>query len=145
MPGFKPAPTRARSTHVYYQHPFLYDESVTGLPRAKFVEAIQAELPLTKLRESDGAALIGGGYVKPIYLMPIFQKQIAFGSQGYPFRSEFYKGNTRYEKGMCPVVERLHEKEFIAHEMMRPGMSRKDLDDVVEAFHKVYEHRSEIS
>jgi hypothetical protein len=29
--------------------------------------------------------------------------------------------------------------------MMRPGMSRKDLEDVVEAFHKVYEHRSEIS
>jgi len=145
MPGFKPAPPRARSTHVYYQHAFLYDEGATGLPRAKFVEAIRAELPLTKLRESDGAPLIGGGYVKPIYLMPIFQKQIAFGSKGYPFRSEFYKGNARYEKGMCPVVERLHDREFVAHEMMRPGMSRQDLDDVLEAFHRVYEHRSEIS
>jgi dTDP-4-amino-4,6-dideoxygalactose transaminase len=145
MPGFAPAPTRPGSTHAYYQHPFLYDESVVGLPRQQFLQAVQAELPLTALRESDGAPLIGGGYVKPIYLMPIFQKQIAFGSKGYPFRSEFYKGKTRYEKGICPVVERLHDKEFVSHEMMRPGMTKMDLDDVVEAFHKVYEHRFAIS
>jgi len=28
---------------------------------------------------------------------------------------------------------------------MRPGMSKTDLDDVVTAFHKVYEHRFAIS
>ena len=75
----------------------------------------------------------------------VFQKQIAFGSKGYPFRSEFYEGVARYEKGMCPVVERWYEKEFISHDMMRPGMSTKDLDDVITAFHKVYEHRAELA
>ena len=145
MPGFRPALVRPDSTHVYYQHPFLFDEEVVGVSREKFVDAIRAELPLTKLRETDGTALISCGYVKPIYLMPIFQKQIAFGSKGYPFRSEFYKGTTHYEKGTCPVAERLHEKAYVSHEMMRGGMTKKDLDDVIAAFHKVYENRRELN
>lgn len=144
MPGFRPAKLRPDSTHVFYQHPFLFDEAVVGVSRAKFVDAIRAELPATLLRESDGP-LISGGYVKPIYLMPIFAKQIAFGSKGYPFKSEFYKGKTKYEKGMCPVVEHLHEKAYVSHEMMRPGMTKSDLDDVIAAFHKVYENRGEIT
>ena len=143
MPGIRPAPTRKGATHVYYVQPFLYDEDEVGVPRAKFIEAIQAELPVTSLREGEGT-LIAGGYAEPLYHLPIFQKQIAFGSQGYPFRSEFYKGKTRYENGMCPVVERLHEKEVFYHEMMRPGMTVTDLDDVIAAFRKVYQYRSEL-
>jgi len=141
MPGVTPAPTRAGSTHVYYQFPFLYDEEVTGVSREKFIESVKAELPATLLRESDGP-LISGGYVKPIYLMPLFEKQIAFGTKGYPFT--LADEQVRYEKGMCPVVERLHTTEYLSHEMMRPGMTQKDLDDVVSAFRKVYEYRDEL-
>ena len=100
-------------------------------------------LPARKLRESEGA-LVSGGYVKPIYLMPLFAKQIAFGSKGYPFKSPLYKGKTHYELGMCPVVERLFASDLILHDMMRPGMTNKDLDDVVKAFHKVYKNREEL-
>jgi len=143
MPGFRPAKVREGTTSVFYQHAFLYNEEVVGVPRAKFVEAIAAELPPTEIQEEEGT-LIYGGYVKPIYLMPVFQKKIAFGSKGYPFVSPFYKGEARYEKGMCPVVEKLYESEFISHDMMRPGMSIADLDDVIAAFHKVYENRAEL-
>ena len=142
MPGFRPAPVRSDSTHVFYQHPFLFDEEVVGVSRAQFIEATRSELPVTCLRESDGP-LVTGGYVKPIYLMPIFQKQIAFGSKGYPFT--LAGSQVRYEKGMCPVVERLHEHAYLSHEMMRPGMGKSDLDDVIEVFHKVYENRKELS
>jgi hypothetical protein len=38
----------------------------------------------------------------------------------------------------------MHAKELFAHEMMRPGMTRDDLDDVVAAFTKVWEHREEL-
>jgi dTDP-4-amino-4,6-dideoxygalactose transaminase len=143
IPGLSAAPVRPESTHVYYQHPFLYDERVTRLPRSKFVEALCAELPGCKMREAEGP-LIYGGYTRPLYMHPLFQKQIAFGSKGYPFRSEFYKGKTNYEKGICPVTEELHEKTFFAHEMMRPGMTKQDLDDISAAFHKVYECRDEL-
>jgi len=143
MPGFRPARVREGCTSVFYQHPFLYDEKKVGVPRQTFIEAIQAELPETELRRGEGP-LISGGYVTPIYLLPIFQEQIAFGSRGYPFNSPLYHGKTHYEKGLCPVAERLHTSEYISHEMMRPGMTEKDLDEVIEAFHKVYEHRSEL-
>jgi hypothetical protein len=35
----------------------------------------------------------------------------------------------------------MHEEELFTHEYMRPPMSKADLDDVVHAFEKVYEHR----
>ena len=143
MSGIRPAKVREGATHAYYVQAFHYDEKVVGVVRDKFLEAVRAELPGCALRESDGP-LIFGGYAKPIYLQPIFQKQIAFGSKGYPFRSEFYKGKTNYDKGLCPVTERLYEKELFFHEMMRPGMTKSDLDDVILAFHKVYEKRGEI-
>ena len=141
MPGFAPAPIRSGSTHVFYQHPFLYDDGVVGVSREKFIAAIRAELPVTLLRESDGP-LISGGYVKPIYLMPIFQNKVAFGTKGYPFT--LANKSVQYSKGMCPVVEKLHEQTYLSHEMMRPGMSKEDLDDVIAAFHKVYENRNEL-
>ena len=143
MPGFRPTKVRPGTTHAFYMQMFDYDERVVGVSREKFIEALRKELPATKGQEEEGT-LIEGGYVKPIYLMPVFQKQIAIGSKGFPFKSEFYKGTARYEKGMCPVVERWYEKELITHDNMRPGMTKKDLDDVVAAFHKVYAHRSDI-
>ncbi len=143
MPGFRPTKTRPNTTSVHYMQAFSFDERVVGVSREKFVAALRAELPATKGQEEEGT-LISGGYVKPIYLMPIFQKQIAIGSKGFPFKSEFYKGTARYEKGMCPVVERWYEKEMITHDNMRHGMKKKDLDDVIEAFHKVYRHRDEL-
>ncbi|MDO8482064.1 MAG: DegT/DnrJ/EryC1/StrS family aminotransferase [bacterium] len=143
MSGFRPAKVRPMAKHVYYMQAFLYDENIVGIPRTLFFDAIKAELAPSKLQEEEGV-LMGAGYVKPIYLMPLFQKQIAFGSKGFPFRSEFYKGTPRYEKGICPTVERLNEKELITNDMMRPGMAEKDLDDVIEAFHKVYNNRNEL-
>jgi len=38
----------------------------------------------------------------------------------------------------------MHFDELINHELMRPFMSRQDLDDVVAAFDKVWENRDEL-
>lgn len=143
MPGLRPTKIRPDTTSVHYMQAFSFDEEIVGVSREKFVDALRAELPATKGQEEEGT-LISGGYVKPIYLMPIFQKQIAIGSKGFPFKSEFYKGVARYEKGMCPVVEKWYEKEMITHDNMRHGMKKKDLDDVIEGFHKVYRYRDEL-
>lgn len=143
LPGIRAAKTREGATHVYYFQPFFFDESVVGVSREKFLEAVKAELPAMKLREQEGT-LISYPYVKPIYLLPVFQKQIAFGNKGYPFKSEFYKGELSYDKGICPVAEKLDEKEFFSHQIMHSFMKKKDLDDVIRAFKKVYENREEL-
>lgn len=143
IPGIRAAKTRPGATHVYYMHPFLFNEKIVGVHRDVFIKAVGAELPPTRLREGEGTR-VECGYTKPLYLLPIFQKKIAFGRRGYPFVSEFYKGHASYHKGLCPMAERLYEKELFTHELMRPGMTRRDLDDVVRAFRKVYTYREEL-
>lgn len=143
FPGIRCPKVRDGAEHAYYMQPILFDESVVGVSRNKFVDAVKAELPATALRELEGQQM-GVGYTKPLYLLPLFQERIAFGSKGYPFTSPLYKGEVQYEKGMCPVVERMYEKELIAHEFMRPPATKEDLDDVIKAFEKVYSHRTEL-
>lgn len=136
---------RDNSEHVYYQHGFLFDEKVAGIHRDKFVEAVKAELMPITLRETEGIK-IGCGYVKPLYLLPMFQKKIAYGSTGFPWNIAERENDKVYDysKGICSTVEDLHFNKLITHEYMRPGMTKEDLDDVIEAFNKVWANREEL-
>lgn len=144
IPALEPARVRRDCTHVYYAYPVKYREDVAAVPREIFIEAVVAELSPTELREGEGV-LIGCGYVKPLYLQPLYQKKIAYGSKGCPFGPPWYNHDTNYGRGLCPVTELLHEKELFTHELMRPGMTREDLDDVVKAFCKVWEYRNTLN
>lgn len=128
-------------THVYYVHACKFSEDIAGVSRDNFVSAVKAELSSFKLRESEGVTL-GCGYVKPLYLQPLFQNKIAYGSKGFPFTLHENNNNMNYSKGICPVAERMHEKELITHEFIVPSMQKKDIDDVVKAFEKVWENRN---
>ena len=66
----------------------------------------------------------------------MFQNKIAFGSKGYPFN---LSNNAQYNEGICPIVEDLYHHKIVTHEFMRPGMSKKDMNDVINAFEKVHE------
>ena len=134
MPKIGPA-----GDHVYYIHALDYDAIVTGVPRELMVQALKAELPVTELRESEGP-LVGMGYVRPLYFLPIFRNKIGYGKTGCPFTCPHYEGEVRYEEGMCPNAEAAHFRRVITHELMRPGMTRADLDDVAAAFHKVWDN-----
>jgi dTDP-4-amino-4,6-dideoxygalactose transaminase len=144
MPGIKPAEVRPDCTHAYYQHPFVYNKDEVGVSRSKFLTAVMAELPPTAQQEEEGTLLYEGTERPPLYHMPIFQKKIAIGRYGFPFVSPQHAGTTSYEKGLCPVAEELWNTRLFSHDMMRPGMSQKDLNDVIEAFHKVYTYRKEL-
>lgn len=124
--------------HSFYVHVLQFDESVAGMHRNKFIDAVKKELPNTLLRE-ESDVLLSYGYVKPLYLQPLYQEKIAFGSRGFPFNKEAH-----YEKGLCPVTEDMHYNKLISHEFMRPGMQKEDLDDVIAAFEKVWHYREEV-
>ncbi|MEQ8194801.1 MAG: DegT/DnrJ/EryC1/StrS family aminotransferase [Rhodospirillales bacterium] len=130
---------REDSEHAYYVHAMRYDKTATGVPRARIVEALRAELPASEMREQEGP-LISGGYVKPLYLLPMYQKLIGYGEVSCPFKCPHYTGNVDYSKGICPAAEEAHEKSLIGHELMRPPMTESDLDDVARAFHKVFDN-----
>jgi perosamine synthetase len=127
------------NSHVYYLHALTFDGAQMGVSRELFVQAVRAELPETLMREGEGA-LMGAGYVRPLYLEPMYQKKIAYGAKGCPFTCPHYEGESNYEKGACPNCETAHFDTLITHEMMRPGMEKRDLDAVAAAFHKVVEN-----
>jgi len=127
LPGLTPPKVRDGCRHVYYVWAFRFDEHTVGCSREVFIRALNAE-----------GFPCWGGYLRPLYFLPVFQKRIAVGSKGFPFN----QSEVSYEKGLCPVAERLWEKELICFETCA-----YDIDDVraaklVEAVRKVYSHRS---
>ncbi len=137
IPCLKFSPLRDGAKHVYYIHPILFKEDSIKVHRNRFIDAVKAELPPSLMRD-DSHVLLSYGYVKPLYLQPIYQEKICFGN--YPFSLT----DRTYSKGDCPICEKLHNDTLITHELMRPGMSKEDLDDVVRAFEKVWAHREEL-
>lgn len=139
IPCILPTKLRPNCKHAFYIHPLQFDEKIAGMHRNRFIDAVKAELPPTLLRE-ESAVLLSYGYVKPLYLQPLYQERIAFGRDGYPFNLS----NVTYPKGLCPVTEDMHYNKLITHEFMRPGMMQSDMDDVVNAFKKVWENKAEL-
>ncbi len=125
------------SVNTYYVYPVRFRKEVAGISRDKFVEALKAEIPSAILRET--APLVGAGYVKPLYLQPIYQQRASWA-----YHPALYKGNVDYSPGICPVAERMHFEELFTHEYMRPGMSTEDMMDVVNAMEKILDNVKEL-
>ena len=112
--------------HVYYVFACSYDENKIGIPRDLFCEALKAEgIPFA------------AGYVKPLYLNPLYLERRAFAF-------EHYKGNTKYEKGICPIAEKLHEKDVILTEICRAPTTIEDMQDIITAIKKIIENKDEL-
>jgi perosamine synthetase len=130
LAGLTPPVVRDNCRHVYYVWAMRFNEDVVGVSREQFSKALVAEgFPHFT------------GYVKPLYLLPLFQKHIAIGSKGYPFNL----GTPRYEKGICPVAERMYEKELIGFETCMYDLNLATLKRLSEVIHKVYHHRHELT
>ncbi len=129
FPGITPPVVSPGVRHGYYGYPVRYGASQTGVPRDLFVSALRAEGIPTSI-----------GYVKPIYLEPLYQQRIAYGTRGCPFTCPHnHESAVSYEKGICSVAERMHYEEWIGNGLIHKGVSKSDLDDIVRAYEKVLE------
>ncbi|NTW68477.1 MAG: DegT/DnrJ/EryC1/StrS family aminotransferase [Chlorobiaceae bacterium] len=133
LPGLTIQQIESGSTHSYYMYPVRFDEEVVGISRNLFLRAVAAELPKPRFWDTTPFA---EGYVKPLYLNPIYQKKIAIGKKGFPFNCN--PGITyEYPKGLCPVTEKLYEKELLLSPLVREGMDIGDIKDFADAIEKV--------
>ncbi|MCK4264797.1 DegT/DnrJ/EryC1/StrS family aminotransferase [Candidatus Babeliales bacterium] len=144
IPCLRPMGPREGSTHSFYLHPIKFNSEVASVDRNTFVDAVKAELPFMEKREKEGV-LIESGYVKPLYLQPLYQSKMAYGSKHFPWSYTQEGMSINYNKGLCPVSELMFEKELIVHELIRSGMKQVDLDDVACAFEKVWNYREELN
>lgn len=138
VPGLSISPVADYVEHSYYAAVLNYDAAEAGLSRDTLLRALHGELPETEMRVGHGP-LISGGYVRPIYLYPMFQQQTAFGDLGCPFKCPHYTGEVNYHAGICPETEHAHAT-IITHEYIQPSMETGDIDDVLHAFARVAEN-----
>lgn len=111
--------------HVYYVFAFSFDSKKIGISRDDFCKALITEgIPC------------GAGYVKPLYLNPLYLEKKAFAFK-------HYKGSVKYEKGICPVTEILHHEEVVVLPECRPPASIEDMRDIINAIKKIIKNKNE--
>ncbi|WP_430475968.1 DegT/DnrJ/EryC1/StrS family aminotransferase [Thalassospira lucentensis] len=133
LDGIMPPQIAEGNTHVYYFYPLLFDASQTALSREQFCKSVEAE-----------GFTLRAGYVKPLYLEPLYQQKICFGREGFPFSANTANRDLVYEKGICPVVEDLAENRLMVTNITYPPLTISDMDDFVEACRRVLAHAEEI-
>lgn len=115
--------------NVFFVFPFRFLADKAGFSREIFTKALLAEgIPL------------GAGYVRPIYLEPMYQKQIAYGKEGWPFTAA--KNTLNYQKGLCMVCERMHYEELLVTGLCRYPNTIDDMNDVIQAVKKIANNKS---
>lgn len=123
FPGLRTPSVEDGCTHSFYVYPLLVDEDA-GISRNLFAAALKAEgIP------------VGVGYVKPLYYAPLFQERRAFAFK-------IYKGNARFNPGLCPVSEELHFKRLLILPVIRPPATTRDMDDIARAIAKILKAKS---
>ena len=123
--GISPPKVQPECTHDYYRYAISLDTAKLGVNAQQVVDALNAE-----------GMDFYVSYMKPLYLQPIFQKQIVFGDRGCPVRCPWYEGEANYSLGICPSAERL-EEFLITTEIVRPPQTVEDMDEIGEALRKV--------
>ncbi len=127
LAGLKTPVVQPDYTHVYYVYPMLLDIGQIGVSRARIVEALEAE----------GLVGLAAGYAN-IHLLPMFQKKIAYGSNGFPWSSDICRRDVSYAKGICPVAETLHDSSYLGFEMCLHQLTDPEVDAIVRVFRKVW-------
>ncbi|NEX59659.1 DegT/DnrJ/EryC1/StrS family aminotransferase [Noviherbaspirillum galbum] len=140
LDGVSPPKLAEGAGHAYYVYPILYHPEAVGVPRERFVRAVNAELPPAGHAEQKGLI---EAYVRPLYLAQVYQKKIAIGSKGFPWTMN-PDVDYRYEKGTCPVVERMHERQMMLTPLVREPLHERDMDDLADAIAKVLDNRDEL-
>jgi dTDP-4-amino-4,6-dideoxygalactose transaminase len=130
IPGIRPL-TRGHgeTRHSYHLYIFRYDpEAFGGIPRDRFLEALQAEgIPCS------------GGYATGLYAQPLFTGW-AFGPFGGAARGF---ADVRADPTNFPVCEQACAEAVWLFQQMLLG-TQEDMDDIVRAVEKIHESRQEL-
>lgn len=112
---------------TYYVYPLRYLKEKGGVERSALVKTLKEE-----------GALFAEGYVKPLYLQPVYQNKTAL-KYGYPFTAKENSDiQTNYYKGACPNAEKLHFEQMMVNEYVRLPHTLSDMNDIVTSLEKAF-------
>lgn len=126
LPGLRLPVVKPDCTHVYYVYPMIMDAKTLGVSRDKIHAALQAE------------GVPAANRYQNLHLLPMYQEKLAYGSQGFPWTSEFCRREVNYHKGICPVAEELNDSMYLSIGLCVYDLTDEDVDLIVRAFKKVW-------
>jgi perosamine synthetase len=127
LPGLRIPYVEQECTHSYYMYPLVLDLDLLGVSRDMIIEALEAE----------GVVGLTSGYAN-IHMLPMYQKKIAYGSNGFPWSSDICRRDVSYDHGICPIAEELHEKTYMGFVLCMYELDDQEIDLIVQAFKKVW-------
>ncbi len=69
----------------------------------------------------------------------MYQKKMAYGSNGFPWSSNLYKGNVKYERGICPIAESMNDSRFMNIGLGLIKLDQNKCHQIISCFEKVWE------
>ncbi len=99
IPGIFPHKVTPGGRCTYWFYMFRVDAKVLGVPRDRFVEAVQAE----------GVAASPGYIPAPIYQWEVFRRRTIYPGSRCPYDCKHARKGITYKKGLCPEAERILE------------------------------------
>lgn len=132
LPDLRTPVTLPDCTHVYYIYPLCYSSRATGIPRARIVAALEAE-----------GLQVMGGYVN-VHRLPLYQRKIAYGNDGFPWNASSARSEVSYAKGICPIAERLHDEDFLGLELCTAVYDDRETNLAAAAIRKVFSSLGEL-
>jgi len=134
IPGIHPLRVPSYVTsHSFHIYVFRFNEHEFGFPRETFIRALAEEgIPCSS------------GYAHPLYKNPMFLNQ-DFYPLGCPLTCGHYGVTIDYRsfEQLCPNSERACREAVWLEQRLLLG-DREDMDDIVEAISKLYEHRQDL-
>ena len=125
--GIKIPIVRNECTHVYYFYAMKINVEVIGLDRDLLHSALVAE----------GVPYLSKNY-QNLHLLPMFQEKICYGSNGFPWKGSTISNEVDYSKGICPVAEKLNDKEFMGLFLCGSEYNKNEIQSIINAFDKVF-------
>lgn len=113
------------SDHIYYYYAIKYYPDQTRVSKMKIFQSLKNEgVPIFFNYEN-------------VHLLPMFEKQIAYGSKGMPWK---LNKDINYKNNKLPVAEKTNNENYLGIPMCNYKLSDKDMLLIVKAFKKVWKN-----
>lgn len=121
------------STHVYYNYPLLVDEKKLGISAKNICLALSAE-----------GFSCGNSYIN-VHKYPTYQKKIAYGMGGYPWKIGSKISNVNYNENQHKVAESYSRGEgYIGADFCNYEFDDSEIDLYIRCIQKVWDNLSEL-
>jgi perosamine synthetase len=120
------APDRTHAFYTYAMQIPRHEDS--GVSRSEVASALRSEgVPISE------------GY-QNIHLLPVYQKKIAYGTKGFPWKGATNGREIDYSKGICPVAEEMHDSRVLALGLCTYDFTDTQIEQIALAFEKVWNY-----